>query len=985
MWKSGWQAICGSWALSEGGPSEGLRATALQMLRRLGWRQLEADECLALRGGTREVLLRQRLVEVLQTRRFDYKGKAYPLSPGAIDQILRELSTLGGLRDGLLAANERLYNRLVDGIVVTEFMPDGRKHQPTIALVDWADAGANRFELAEQPRLLSSHGTHHRTPDIVGYLNGIPVAVIEAGRPQAADETTVREAIDRQLRHQRDDELPQLFAYAHLLLALGRTEARYGTTGTPPRFWARWSSDEEFDAAQLAAPGNASLQPDAQDRLLTSLLAPKRLLELLRGFVLFDSRMGKIVARHQQFFAVRALLQRLLRSRPDGTREGGVIWHSAGSGKSLTMVFLAKALLLHAGLKTCRVVVVTDRLDLEAQLARNFASGGAFGASAGIRRDGERGRVMTGRELARRIGQGQERISFALLHKFGIASRLPACRNDSPDIVVLVDEGHRSHGGAMHEQLRKALPRAACVAFTGTPLLKADKTAETFGPILHAYTMRHAIDDRAVVPLLYEERMPELAVDAAAIDRRFDKATAGLAPARRAELKSRQAKRSAIHRAPGRIELIARDIAAHFSAHFKTTRPGLKGQLATASKLDAIRYKKALDGTGLVTSVVLISPPDMREGNAELDEDGGAELRAWWRQNVPGQGHDAPAYERQALQAFAGDGGPDLLIVVDRLLTGFDEPRNAVLYIDKPLEGHNLIQAVARVNRLHDAKQYGLLVDYRGVLKALDSAMRAYQDLEARTQGGFDIGDLDGLYTRMDADAEPLPVRHGAAGSGTANGGERGAALRRLIDQQVAGIRVREPEGRYLVHQLGTSQSADAGSGDRAREEAHLVRTRLRASIDVELAGDPEAQKSFSAMLQRAIEQAEAMFDHPRGQYALLQEFEAAMAQHGRPRVPERLAFDPQARACYGAILMALGEEEAAGLDDAQRNAHADRALAISRIVEDAMAEHSLNPQDIESAIRKGLLQLLHASLGLARAREVVGHVLRIARPRIYR
>ncbi len=178
--------------------------------------------------------------------------------------------------------------------------------------------------------------------------------------------------------------------------------------------------------------------------------------------------------------------------------------------------------------------------------------------------------------------------------------------------------------------------------------------------------------------------------------------------------------------------------------------PGLKGQIATSSKRDAIRYKKALDATGLVSSVVVISPPDMREGSPESDDNAMPEVQDWWQKNVLGGGHNAAQYARQALRGFGTHGDPDLLIVVDRLLTGFDEPRNAVLYIDKPLKNHNLIQAVARVNRLHDAKRHGLLVDYRGVLKELDTAFIAYQDLEKCTQGGFDVGDLIGLYGQMD-------------------------------------------------------------------------------------------------------------------------------------------------------------------------------------------------------------------------------------------
>ncbi len=881
----------------------GAQASALHLLANLGWNFIDAADGLAQRGSSREVLLKTRLIEVLQSRRFDYKGASYPLSPGGIDQILRELSALG-LGDGLLAANEELYAKLAFGITVTEFMPDGRKHRPTVAVIDWSDARANHFDVTPQPRVLSSHGTHQRGPDVVGYVNGIPLVVIEASQPHGAGsasaEAEVLEGIHRHLRNQREDEIPQLFVYAQLLLSIGRTDARYGTTRTPARSWAQWSREEEFDDAQVSAFMNPpQTKPDAQDRLLVSLLAPARLLDLLRSFVLFDRKVGKIVARHQQFFGVRALLRRLAQRRSGGTREGGVIWHTAGSGKSFTMVFLAKALLLDEALRDCRLVVVTDRLQIEHQLARNFMTGGAFGVSAALQGEGDRSKAANGRDLARRIGQGRERITFALVQKFRIASRLPECRNDSADIVVLVDEGHRSHGGETHRRMKKALPRAAYVAFTGTPLLKDEKTAAIFGPVVHAYTMRAAVADGAVTPLVYEERMPELSIDAQAVDRWFERIAADLADAERAGLKKKYERSAAIRGSAGRIVLIAWDIAVHFSENFRKSASGLKGQVATASKRDAIRYKRALDATGLVTSKVVISPPDRTAD--------GPEVAKWWQQNVLDHGLDPARLERQALQAFGTSGAPDLLIVVDRLLTGFDEPRNAVLYIDKPLKGHNLLQAVARVNRPHQAKRCGWLVDYRGILKELDTSIRAYQDLENRTQSGFDIADLAGLY----AAARP-GVRHRAA---AVRGSSHDEQIRMLLDEQVVGHRVREPEGVYLVDQLGGLQV-------NARGEAGLMAARLQESLAVETAAWPSVQRPFSELLRSAIARAEAMFDAP-----------------------------------FAPLPWVLMEQ----------------------VVETARAEHSLSPQNLESAVRKALLELLYPSLGLDGAREAIGHVLRVA------
>jgi type I restriction enzyme, R subunit len=768
----------------------GDRLPALHLLCNLGWQFLPADACQALRGSSREILLKPRLIEVLKTRRFEYKGEWFPLSPSGIDQIVRELSAVN-LAEGLIPANERMYCKLVLGITVTEFMPDGKRHQPTIAIIDWHDPAANRWDVTEQLEVLSTHGTHKRIPDIVCYVNGIPLAVIEAKRAAGGDteRAMLDEGIRQHLRNQRNDEIPHLFGYAQLLLSLSRTDGRYGTTNTPAKFWTRWR-EEAFSEEQFVQTKNLRL-PDAirtalfdgkparlrdhfeslwsqpmpptdHDRLLAALLTPARLLEFLRFFVLFDRKTGKIVARHQQFFGIRALIARISQRKPDGAREGGVVWHTTGSGKSYTMVFLARALLLHESLKACRLVVVTDRRDLEKQLAGNFIDSGAFGSAVATKKDGEKAKAGSGRELARRIGKGTERIIFTLIHKFATAARHPECYNPSSDLIVLVDEGHRGHGGETHARMRKSLPRAAYVAFTGTPLLKKEKTASKFGPIVHAYTMQRAVEDGTVSPLLYEERMPELAIDEDAVNRWFGKITVGLAPAQAADLKKKFAGKNAVYGAANRIELIAWDIATHFNENIKKLEPGLKGQVVTCSKLDAIRYKTYLDDTGLVTSAVIISPPDSREGNTGVDEGKLPEVLAWWKANV-GQRRDE--YERQVLEGFASDGNPDLLIVVDRLLTGFDEPRNTVLYIDKPLKEHNLIQAVARVNRLHAAKRYGVLVDYRGILKELDTAMRAYQDLEARTQGGYggyEPADIEGLYRRFSTEYKRLPGLHRA-------------------------------------------------------------------------------------------------------------------------------------------------------------------------------------------------------------------------------
>ncbi len=1073
---------------------------ALQLLVALGWEFMSAADCLAARGGSQDVVLTGVLVEELRKRRFEYKGKSYPLSTNAIDQIVRELSAVA-LHEGLGAANEKLYNKITLGVTVTEFI-NGKRHSPTIPVIDWDDVDNNSFVVTEELEVLSSGGTHTRRPDVVCYVNGLPLVVIEVKRPVSGNpnKSMIDEGISQNIRNQKTDEIPKLFAYSQILMAISGTDARFGTTRTPKKFWANWR-DEEFDEAYFnkvmdrpvdggfkdALFGNRPAKvrkyfeglwsgdrlPSEQDRMIVSLLSPTRLLEFVRFFILFDSKIGKVAARYQQVFGIKALIRRLQVKKKGGGREGGVVWHTTGSGKSFTMVFLCKALLLHEALKECRMVVVTDRVDLEKQLSRTFLSGGAFGSAIASRKDGEKSKATSGRDLAKRIGQGKERIIFTIIDKFLTASKQKGCYNPSEDMIVLVDEGHRGHGGEGHERMRKALPNAAYVAFTGTPLLKDEKTASKFGPIIHAYTMQRAIEDGTVTPLLYEERKPELDVNEKAIDNWFEKITSGLSDEQKSDLKQKWGKKGPVYGSANRIELIAWDIAVHFDENVKKLGQGLKGQIATDSKRAAIRYKKYLDETGLVTSAVVISPPDTREGHSDVDESDLPEIQQWWKDNVKG---DAEDYERGVIEDFSTEGPPDLLIVVDKLLTGFDEPRNAVLYIDKPLKQHNLIQAIARVNRLHDAKKFGLLIDYRGILKELDTAIAQYQDLATRTQGGYDINDIDGLYRAVSAEYKKLPMLHErllGLFSSVKNKQDReqyrqllvphyqedengqsfdtrqsfredfyealtayGMCLqvalssrsffedtafseaditrykkdlrwftdlrkmakqdaqetvdysayeeqiRKLVDKHVVGSGVAEPEGVIAVDDLGKAEDPGKWSEEKTRNETDIIRSRVKKTIEQELADDPYAQIVFSELLKQAIAEAEALFDHPHKQYILFKKFEDKVRERAVDGIPAALNGNKHAKAYFGAFRLSLGD---APLSPSDETARVDDALFIDKTVKSAVAEHSLSPQNIETAIRKALLPYLFERIGLDRAKDVIEQVLQITRVGISR
>ncbi|HEY0721954.1 MAG TPA: type I restriction endonuclease, partial [Gammaproteobacteria bacterium] len=377
------------------------KVPALQVLMALGYHYLTPVQCLALRGSERELLLREVLIGHLQQFRFTLRGREHALSANAIEQVVRDIAT-PALNEGLLAANQRIYDQLLLGITVSEFV-EGRRESITVPLINWAAPEQNAFHVTEEFSVLNSAGTQSRRPDIVCFVNGLPLVVIEAKRPDRhnPNKDMLKEGISQQIRNQKADEIPHLFAYSQLLLAINGIDGRYATTSTKAAFWTGWE-EEDFKADYFDTIKNTSLNDEqkralfeldngrrryfeylwanhvvhtGQDKLLVSLLRPDRLLEFIRYFILFDRKKGKIAARYAQAFGIKRLVERISTLDTAGHRNGAVLWHTTGSGKSFTRVFLTRALLLREELKQCRVVVVTDRIDLEKQLAGNFLTG----------------------------------------------------------------------------------------------------------------------------------------------------------------------------------------------------------------------------------------------------------------------------------------------------------------------------------------------------------------------------------------------------------------------------------------------------------------------------------------------------------------------------------------------------------------------------------------------------------------------------------
>ncbi|WP_295405194.1 HsdR family type I site-specific deoxyribonuclease [uncultured Thiocystis sp.] len=748
---------------------------AIQVLESLGWTYLTPDEALALRGGRPDqVVLTGVLRPWLEAHaRFETRGNTYPFSSYSLDEALRRLTTVPF--DGLIHTNETIYNLLTLGTSLDETIQGERKGR-SLSFIDWVHWERNVFHVTDEFAVERSRSKATRRPDLVLFVNGIPFVVIECKRrdqDQVGGKPQVKVAIGQLIDYQQPDQIPHLFQYAQLILATSVNDVLFGTVGTPEKFWSHWrEQDENTAAAREAAnhplshhasarfltPGgrlerpkdtirehpalpyfNALLDggerlPTEQDRVLWAMLRPARLLDYAYGYVLFDAGVRK-VARYQQFFAVRETLRRVIVLR-EGRRLGGVIWHTTGSGKSLTMVMLAKALALHPALANVRILLVTDRIDLDKQLWGTFQ---ACGKTAR--------RAKSGQHLSELIQAGSVPVITTVIDKFETAAQRYKLSDPDPNTFLLVDEGHRSNYNETAALMRQVFPNGCYIAFTGTPLTKKEKnTAKRFGGFIHSYPMRQAVADGAVVPLLYEGRVAELELQTDTLQRWFERVTRDLNKAQAADLKRRMASDGELSRAAQRLKMIAYDIGEHYQKNIQGT--GFKAQLAADSRESAIRYQQFFEEFGVVESAVIMSKPDLRAESQSV--------KAFWQAMMDRHGSEKH-YNEDTLASFSRADGVEILIVIDRLLTGFDEPRNRVLYIDKPLQEHSLLQAIARVNRLYEEKDAGLLIDYRGVLGKLNEAMRTYDTLAE-----FDPKDVDltGALTDIRVEIARLPQLH---------------------------------------------------------------------------------------------------------------------------------------------------------------------------------------------------------------------------------
>lgn len=657
--------------------------------------------------------------------------------------ITRALDRLGkaaavGAGHDLYEANREVYGLLRYGVKVK---PGVGEQYETVWLIDWDDLEANHFAVAEEVTVM---GEHTKRPDIVLYVNGIALATLELKRSKVA----VSEGIRQTIGNQSPDFIRPFFSTVQFVFAGNNVEGlRYGLIDTPEKYWLTWKEPSHLRCGPL-------------DRGLLQMCEKPRFLELIHDFIVFDSGVKK-GPRHNQYFGVKAAEQRIAQ------REGGIIWHTQGSGKSLTMVWLAKW--IRENQADARVLLITDRTELDEQIEKVF-----HGVNEEIYR------TRSGADLIATLNKSEEWLICSLVHKFRapdsdreddeataefireLNAKIPKNFKAKGNIFVFVDEAHRTQSGTMHDAMKQLLPEAMFIGFTGTPLLKADKATslETFGSFIHTYKFDEAVADGVVLDLRYEARNIEQHLTSPErVDQWFEAKTQNMTDLSKAELKKRWMTMQKIASSEPRSRQIVNDILLDMELKPRLKNSRGNAMLVGESIYQACRLYELFCNAGFQGKCAIVTSyiPNTGDIAKERSGEGKTEklrqyeiyrrmLADYFNEPADKAMSKVEQFEREVKRQFVENPGQmKLLIVVDKLLTGFDAPSATYLYIDKKMQNHGLFQAICRVNRLDgDDKDYGYIVDYRDLFKSLESAIHDYT---AEALDGYEKDDIDGLLT----------------------------------------------------------------------------------------------------------------------------------------------------------------------------------------------------------------------------------------------
>ena len=739
----------------------------VELLVALGYSYLPNDELMRQRGDDHSNYLLKDIAtdSLMQINQYESGGQTFRFRREDIVEAIDELENIQF--EGLIDTSKNVYNMIMPlaGGKTVRIFNEGKYESKSLRFIDFKNPEQNAFHVAVEVVLGTKSGKCR--PDIVCYVNGLPFVVIE-NKKSSID---VQKAISQMIRNQSPEYSPRFFAYPQSLIGANSQEFKYGTTGVKAEFYVKWKEKEktldelnqqaselikhkvdETIYSRICADLSAGFgshqqkldrQPTEQDRATISLLSKDRLLNIAKNFIIYDGTEKKIM-RYQQFFAVNKILERIHEKEvvePHGERRrGGIIWHTQGSGKSLTMVMFVRALIEDPAITNPRVLIVTDRRDLDRQITSTFRN-------VGLKKKVTQ--ATSGRHLLKLIRDKDTSVITTLVQKFESAKNQRAGFVDlDQDIFILIDEAHRTQYGTANMEMNRITPNACYIAFTGTPLLKKDKSQRKFDSFIDKYTIDDALADEVILPLIYEGRYVDLVQDKQEIDRQIKRLTEGLSEKQK-KLLQKNVELKIIKDNPQRIAEIVCDIQSHYIENLQGT--GLKAQIVAPSKYSAVMMQKVFQNAGKIKTALVISDEnDIVDKQDEHREEVVAYLKS-----IKDNHSDLLSYEKAVIESFKNDDkGVEILIVVDKLLTGFDAPRNTALYLAKQLRDHNLLQAIARVNRLYNndrkPKTAGFIIDYSENAKDIKKAMQLFGNYDDKDVKSAlidikeKIGDLQG-------------------------------------------------------------------------------------------------------------------------------------------------------------------------------------------------------------------------------------------------
>lgn len=739
----------------------------VELLLAMGYRYVSRDEAMRERGGdSGNCILRETARRKLAAiNSYEREGRVLAFADKDVEEAIDDLEHIP--LKGVVDTSKDIYGMLMPtkGGKTVQVAYEGQYRSENFRCIDFDDIANNDFAVTVE--YAATGKQHNIRVDIVVFVNGIPMALVENKKPSVG----IGEAINQHNRNVKPDHCPKLFTYAQLMVVANSDNYEYGTLATPEKFYARWRERDDVAGfeqrvqALIATPVDANIYQTLladlnanssharheqaldrlvieQDRGVVGMFEPSRLLDICKHFILYDAGIKKVM-RYQQYFAIKKTLTQVSQwedgvgsvdgsTQKSSKRKGGIIWHTQGSGKSLTMVMLVKALIEDPTIVNPRVLVVTDRRDLDRQIRDTFRN-------AGLKKKVIQ--ASSGNHVLELIRDKDLAVVTTLVQKFRDASaKVNFVRDEDANIFVLIDEAHRSQAGDANLEMNKVIPNACYLAFTGTPLLKDNKSAHKFGSFIDKYTIDDALQDEIVLPLIYQGRYVDIEQNAGLINRKFERLANGLDDKTKRELE-RDTRTEMLASNPSRIEEIAVDIQKHYEANFAGT--GLKAQIVAPSKFAAVMFKKYFDAyTGLDVGLVLSD-----ENGIISQEDEHKQEVSSCLNDIKADYKSLSSYEKDIIDKFkTEDSEMELIIVVDKLLTGFDAPRNTVLYLAKSLKDHNLLQAIARVNRLYDneksPKTAGYIVDYSENAQNIKSAMELF--------GNYNQEDVQGTLINLD-------------------------------------------------------------------------------------------------------------------------------------------------------------------------------------------------------------------------------------------